>query len=60
MEERRLSASKPAKTIEPESKDSGLSIESLNETAGKLIIADSSLIVPESEITHLAAICSLL
>jgi hypothetical protein len=40
--------------IEPDSKASGLSIEFLNVTAEKPQIADSSLIVPESDITHRA------
>jgi hypothetical protein len=53
---RPLGAFSPAMMIEPVSRASGLSMESLRVTAGNPMIEDSSLMVPESEITHLASI----
>ena len=47
----------PDNMIVPASCASGLSIDCLNEIAGKLRIDDSSLIVPESEMQHNAFFC---
>jgi hypothetical protein len=46
----------PVRIIEPASIASGLSMESLKRTAPKPVTDDSSLIVPESEITNLASV----
>ena len=46
--------------IEPDSRALGLSMESLRLTALKPATLDSSLIVPESEMTHFASNCGLL
>ena len=51
---------KPVKMIEPESNASGRSIEFLNVIAGNSKIADSSLIVPLSEITQNEFCCNLI
>ncbi len=52
--------SSPVIMIEPVSSASGRSIESRSVTAGKPRIDDSSEIVPQSESTQAAAICSWL
>jgi hypothetical protein len=57
IELKTVSGSSPVNMIVPASIASGLSIDFLRDIAGKPNIEDSSLIVPLSEIAHLAFNC---